>query len=302
MRSRRTGSPYRCTVPIPDTLQQFLERQHVSDGFAPLSEAKMAVLGNPERWMMIADDDDVVAVGVVATHRQPDSTVHWTVETAVDRAMRFPAFEDRVVSETLTLVPGDASFSAWSRRASLDSSLGRSGFVPVRSLAEMAVTLPIAIDPIQNPPEFEVRSFTEGDVDTLVEINAAAFASHREAGSLDRDQVGSLMEEGWFDADGLLFHEVGGVVAGFCWTKVHGNGEGEIYRIGVDPQFHGAGIGRRIVLAGFEHLEMKRGCTTGFLWVDEANEPAVGLYSGIGLRARSHNREFALPSTVQDAR
>jgi mycothiol synthase len=289
-------------VKVPSQVQQFLERQLLADGHAPLSEAKMNALHNPERWMMIADEDGVVAVGVVATHRQRDSSLHWTFETAVDRSMRFPAFEDKVVSEVLALVPPGAETSGWSRRPSLDASLERFGFSVVRSLSEMSVTLPVESSPTVTEQDFVVRRFNDDDVETLVSINAAAFGDHREAGSLDRGEVESLMAEPWFDPEGLLFHEAGGVVAGFCWTKVHDNGEGEIYRIGVDPQFHSAGIGRRIVLAGLEYLATKRGCSTGFLWVDEANAPAMGLYDAIGLTTRSRNREFSPALTTSNGR
>ena len=297
----RPAGPYRCGVTVPSEVQQFLERQLVADGHPPLSEAKTTALHNPERWMMIADEDAVVAVAVVATHRQNDGSVHWTFETAVERSMRFPAFEDRVLSEVLSLVPPGAQTSGWSRRPSLDASLERIGFSAVRSLSEVALVLPIESSPTATEQDFVVRSFNDDDVETLVSINAAAFGDHREAGSLDRGEVESLMKEPWFDRDGLLFHEVGGVVAGFCWTKVHDNGEGEIYRIGVDPQFHSLGIGRQIVLAGLEHLATKRACSTGFLWVDEANAPAMGLYHAIGFTTRSRNREFAPAFTASNS-
>ena len=293
VRGRARRQLYRCQVTVPPQVQKFLERQRLTDGHAPLSDAKMTALNNPERWVMIADESGPVAVGVVATHRQPDSSVHWTFETAVDGPMRFQAFEDKVVSEVIGLVPPGASMSGWSRRSSLDASLERIGFSSVRSLSEMATPLPIEPNESDPAPDLVVRSFNDDDVETLVSINAATFGEHREAGSLDREEVKSLMSESWFDAKGLLFHEVGGVVAGFCWTKVHESGEGEIYRIGVDPQFHSAGIGRGIVLAGLEYLESERGCTTGFLWVDEANTPAMRLYRAIGFTTRSRNREFA---------
>ena len=90
-----------------------------------------------------------------------------------------------------------------------------------------------------------------------------------------------------------MFHQIGGVDAAFCWTKVHDGGCGEIYRIGVAPQFRGRGIGKEIVVAGYRHLHNKRGAETGTLWVDESNRSAVRIYEGIGMQVEVRNREFS---------
>ncbi len=86
-------------------------------------------------------------------------------------------------------------------------------------------------------------------------------------------------------------------MAGFCWTKVHeatATGEadvGEIYVIAVDPDFHGRGLGRQLTLAGLDHLA-RRGITTGMLYVDADNEPAVRLYERLGFSVYCTNAAF----------
>lgn len=286
---------------MSQSFRMFLDVQQAVDGYPPLSEAKEAMLGDPQRVMVIMEDTEIVALGAVKFYDAPQGTDRAAFETVVPRSMRFLEFEDRVVAETIALIPSRVPYTGWSRRSSLDSVLERRGMTQVRSLVEMAIPLPISsnrssssrstVDPIA------VRAFSESDGDALIDINRAAFGDHPEAGSLDREELNGLMREAWFDPEGVLLHDSDGEVAGFCWTKVHPSGEGEVYRIGVDPQHRGKGLGRLLTLAGYDHLAEARGCTTGFLWVDEANNAAVAMYEGIGLTIRSRNREFA-PASV----
>jgi mycothiol synthase len=266
----------------------FLETESQYDGYEVLSGAKMRALGLDNQMVTISDEDELVAVGVVASHPQPDGTAHWSVETVVARAMRFPEFEDATLERAIALVPSGSQTSVWSRRRSLDDALARSGFTPVRSLAFMVVDLPL---PMKN--EILVDRFGEGSEKRLLSINRETFGAHREAGGLDDSELASLMSEPWFDGDGILFHQIDGTDAGFCWTKMHENGDGEIYRIGVDQRFQGRGLGKAMVAAGYRHLVEKHGVDRGTLWVDESNVAAVKMYEGLGLRVESRNREFS---------
>lgn len=269
-------------------IANFLARVEEHDGYPPLSEAKVASLSRPDRYIAVYEADEVVAVGSIGIHPQSDGSVHAAVETAVEPSMRFQQFEERILKATLALVPRGTRCSVWSRRRSLDAALEATGWQAERTLVEMAVALPLAAD----GAPLSVRTYTEGDAPALVQINAEAFGDHREAGSLDLDEVEELTNQAWFDPNGLLFHERDGEVAAFCWTKVHPNGDGEIYRIGVGSQHRGMGVGKRIVLAGYDYLARVRSCSVGFLWVDASNEPAMALYTGIGLNPRGQNTEF----------
>lgn len=271
-----------------DELTTFLDVQREADGHEALSSAKMRSLWVAGRVVTISDEGRVVAAGVAATHAQADGSTHWSVETVVERSMRFPAFEDATLERVLQIVPRDAPMSVWSRRRSLDDALERAGFERVRSLAFMTVQLPLA-----EPTMLDVSSFADGDDGRLLAVNAATFGTHREAGGLDREELTGLMSQRWFDPLGVLFHEVEGSDAAFCWTKVHDNGDGEIYRIGVDPRFQGRGIGRGMVIAGFHHMAANHAVRRGVLWVDESNVAAVRLYERLGLETESRNGEFA---------
>ncbi|HYT38644.1 MAG TPA: GNAT family N-acetyltransferase, partial [Acidimicrobiia bacterium] len=82
-----------------------------------------------------------------------------------------------------------------------------------------------------------------------------------------------------------------GEVIGFCWTKVHPGGLGEIYVIAVDPAAQGTGLGKALVLGGLASLA-ERGITTGVLYVDAANDGAVGLYRRLGFEVHHVDRAY----------
>ena len=81
-------------------------------------------------------------------------------------------------------------------------------------------------------------------------------------------------------------------LVGFCWTKVHEGGVGEIYIIAADPAWQGRGLGKALVLEGLRHLSEQEGCTIGMLYVDAANRKALQLYERLGFWVDHIDRSF----------
>jgi mycothiol synthase len=115
--------------------------------------------------------------------------------------------------------------------------------------------------------------------------NNAAFAGHEENGSIDLADLALRTAQPWFDPRGVVMAWDGDVLAGSCWTKLHGDGVGEIYIVGVHPEARGGGLGRALVLAGLADLHDRQGAEVGMLYVDGANEAAMWLYRDLGFRA-----------------
>lgn len=172
------------------------------------------------------------------------------------------------------------------------------GFAQVRTLWQMRRSLYAALPQPQWPSGVSVRTFLPGiDDEALLRVNARAFASHPDQGVWTREDLQVRMAETWFDASGLLVACAGnGEIVGFHWTKVHGGHThshgsdpaphthdpiGEVYVLGVDPDWQGTGLGRALTIAGLALLR-SRGLDEAMLYVDADNERAIRTYSALG--------------------
>ena len=177
-----------------------------------------------------------------------------------------------------------------------DALAHRLGFRRDRELLQMRRPLPHPEAP-RWPAGTRVRRFVPGeDEDAWVAVNNRAFAGHPEQGHWDRATLLDREGEAWFDPSGFLVAQDQDGMAGFCWTKLHeddahGRGLGEIYVIAADPSRHGKGLGRALVLGGLASLS-ERGAPTAMLYVDAANEAAVGLYRALGFDVHHVDRAY----------
>jgi mycothiol synthase len=200
-----------------------------------------------------------------------------------------PAMADALVGSATDLVTGlgGGTLRLWAAQASPsdDARAGAHGFEIERNLIQMRCGLPVPDGRRRPGPGIRTRPFRPGlDEAGWLAANNRAFAAHPEQGHWDLATLEEREKEPWFDPDGLLILEEGGQVAGSCWTKIHTDTDpamGEIYVIGVDPDFHGRGWGRALTEAGLDWLA-HRGLTVGMLYVDADNVTAVSLYRSMG--------------------
>jgi mycothiol synthase len=289
-------------APVWLAVRDLLSRHQAAFGYAGLSEERQRVL---ERTARHPGSDRLVAVA--AHGRGSTELVGWSQvdgygdgRTAVLELVTLPGPETADASTALVDALADAALAAFAARGdgplrwwvghatdADDARAARLGFVGDRDLLQLRCPLPLPARPGGRPtPAVATRAFRVGeDEEAWLVQNNRAFAGHPEQGGWDLDTLLERQAEPWFDPDGFRVLEVDGRIAGSCWTKVHGSARpplGEIYVIGVDPDFHGRGWGRALTEDGFAWLAA-RGVDEGMLYVDAANAAAVALYRSMGM-------------------
>ena len=277
------------TPKMQDVLRALVREITAHDGVSPVNESgALGIEGRREadfffygtrsepRGFVVCDErDGTLLLGVHPDHRR-----HGVGTALAEEALR--AHPDSSVWAFGTL-PGAVALAA---RVKLE---------PVRELLRME--RPLGATP---PPEglegFEVTSYTPGDAESVVALNAEAFAHHQEQGRLTVAEFLDLTRQPWFDPDGLFLAKKDGRLAGFHWTKRHGAGLGEVYVIAVAPEFEGQGLGRVLLQAGLAHL-YAAGDDRMQLYVEGDQERVVRMYLNAGFTVAQTDTGYRLRSS-----
>jgi mycothiol synthase len=235
------------------------------DGEPPLNDHAMSLLSSP-------------AVTHLLAHRGEAVVGYAQLEGAglelVGRPEAIPALLDAAQHRT------PERLVVWSHgeRSSLAPVLQQRGFRPVRILHQLRRDMGIPVPDVQPADGVTVRDFVPGqDEEQWLAVNAAAFATHPEQGRWTRAELSAREDEPWFDPHGFLIAERAGRMLGFHWTKVHPDGNGEVYVLGVHPDAQGLRLGPALLARGLRRLA-ERGCPRVLLYVDDDNAGALRLY------------------------
>jgi mycothiol synthase len=281
-------------TPPRSALADLLDAVTSVDGVAPLNEDQLLALergGDGFAAVLAREGDELVGYAQVAHHEDA-----WSVGVVAREENMLDPLVGQALDAVGAMGGGTVHFWAMGARAVHDTVAARHGLRPWREVRQMRVPLPV--DP---PADVEVRPFETGrDEQAWLSANGRAFARHPEQGSWTIDDLLDRENQAWFDPAGFLLHERDGRLAGFCWTKMHEGDPrlGEIYVIGVDPDFHGLGLGRALVLAGLDSLH-RRGADMGMLYVDADNQAALRLYDRLGFAL--HHADRAYEGTIAPA-
>jgi mycothiol synthase len=117
-------------------------------------------------------------------------------------------------------------------------------------------------------------------------LNNKIFAHHPDQGNWVMEDLENRMAENWFDPKGFFLALKDGAIIGCCWTKIHHdlvNQEpvGELYVVGVHPDYAHQGIGRALSITAINHL-VATGIKESMLYVDADNEKGLALYASLG--------------------
>ena len=119
-----------------------------------------------------------------------------------------------------------------------------------------------------------------------LDLNNTIFIDHPDQGNWVMQDLENRIAQPWFDADGFFLAVEHGRLVGTCWTKIHHDlvnqaPVGELYVVGVDPEYIGHGIARAVSIAAMNFL-FNKGIREVMLYVDADNEKGLKLYKGLG--------------------
>ena len=216
--------------------------------------------------------------------RDGDSLVGYAQTEGATAELAVPA---EYAAELLTAVEDGASqLTLWTHGegSTIAPLLDARGYRRVRVLHQLRVTLDVPPPELPLPEGVILRPFTVGsDEDAWLRVNAAAFAEYAEQGGWTREDLLAREAEEWFDPAGFFLAWRADELLGFHWTKVHPDGAGEVYVLGVDPAAQGLRLGAALLAIGLRHLAA-RGCPYVLLYVDDENATAMHLYERVGFR------------------
>lgn len=288
-------------------VQGLLDAAAEADAHAPLDE---------HAWLDLVEGGREGFAGLIAWMDGHDHPVgyaqvsrgggSWALEFVVDPHHRVPGNtigEDLVTEATRVIAAeGGGHVHMWVNqpRPAHDRIAAAAGLNPGRALYQMRRPLPLEPELREATEAVSTRPFRPGlDEQAWLVVNNRAFHWHPEQGGWDLNTIKEREAQPWFDPTGFLLHfgrhdDGPEILAGFCWTKVHHDHDpalGEIYVIAVDPDFGGRGLGRRLTVAGLDHLASS-GITEGMLYVDAGNHHAVKLYVDLGFVINHIDRAY----------
>ena len=263
-------------APTRAEVQALADAIESSDGEPPLSDQAVTQLGSRDVVHAVASDGDRL-VG----YAQLDGT---TLELAGDAAA-VAALLDAIEAR------GAADLQVWShgRHSPVGAVLQSRGYTQMRVLHQLRRRLAEPFPQVAVADGITIRAFVPGqDEQAWLRVNAAAFTAHAEQGRWRPADLAAREAEPWFDPAGFFLAERGTELLGFHWTKIHADGTGEVYVLGVDPSAQGLRLGPALLVHGLSYLA-SRGCDEVLLYVDDDNTAAMKLYER--LQFRSHDAD-----------
>lgn len=262
----------------PKSLAELIDRCLEVDGQPPFSDQSLVELGSGDRVLL---GGEYSAALVSPTE----------FELAVAPANRNTGLGTELLRRVTTEHPKSSLAWAHGDHPAARALASKFGFRPIRVLLQLRASdlNPVAIKPSLD--SFSLRSFRPGiDEQAWLDLNARAFASHPEQGKMTLADLAARQAEDWFNPEDFLLLFRGESLVGFCWLKVAGE-VGEFYAVGVDPGLQGAGIGVRLMIAGFARLRAQR-VRIAELYVEADNLPAMTLYRKFGFEEYSRDVQY----------
>jgi len=285
-------------------LENLIADIEAADGHPALGERKYLNLveplpeaATPTRGLVVEDSSGMFSF--LASVEEEEGL--FTIEMAIHPARRQGPVVDALLERAMAAAAeeGATQIRLWAYVPEVMQAAERAGFGSERELLHLKVPLPLPHTP-RFPPHIEIRGFREGlDETRWLEANNQVFSGHPENGNWGLADLDRRRRRPWFSSRGFRMAWDGEVLAGFCWTKTPSPAAGEIYVIGVPPDYQGMGLGRALLLEGINHMHTREGARACVLYVDASNTAAFNMYQSMGFRYHHTDRSYRLkPDTA----
>ena len=171
------------------------------------------------------------------------------------------------------------------------SVLSRLGFEYVRRFLELRLDMTEVRWQDIDQATLEYRHLQSGEEDKLTQIQNRSFTGTWGYNPNPLEEIVYRTNLSNCSPEDVVLACDGDRVIGYCWTGMTyeaatGERKGRISMIGTDPDYRGRGVGKRVLLAGLDHLKSK-GLRVVELTVDSDNKVACALYWSVGFRLRT---------------
>lgn len=295
------------TTARPDGAQasELVKRAERADGFAPLSEQFLRGLVEADlehRHVLALENGELV--GLAATDGD-------TAELVVA-----PEERRRGIGRALIGKLGEVPLWAHGDVPAARAFAAELGYRSTRELLVLALEPESPdIEPPALPEGFSawdlpeaIRKLGREQVITQwLAVNNEAFSWHPEQGGWDRARLRDATQASWFRPGDVWFlvDHFAETIAGFHWTKWHGDPEpdvgedsapagpvGEVYVIGLADAYRGRHLGDPLLEVGLSHMA-RRGAARVILYVESDNRAAVKAYRRRGFSPAERHVVYA---------
>ena len=175
--------------------------------------------------------------------------------------------------------------NVFQNRRTVRSLFEKMGFRAVRQFLELRLDLSNTHLTEIGKISPRCRSLKHDEEDKLLHLQNRSFAG---AWGYNRNTRGDILHRLHLSrcsaGDVIAAFDRGEPVA-YCWTRLdrRTKNDGRIYMLGVDPDYRGKGLGKKVLAAGLFYLKSK-GARFVELTVDSQNKVARALYRSLGFR------------------
>ena len=171
------------------------------------------------------------------------------------------------------------------------SVLSKLGFRFVRRFLQLRLDLAKVRWQDVNQAAWQCRNLQRGEEDKLTQVQNRFFAGSWGYNPNTVEEIIYYTNLTNCSPEDVILACDGDEIVGYCWTRITyetatEERKGQIFMLGVDPDYRGRGIGKGILSAGLSYLKSK-GLQVAELTVDSRNQAACALYRSVGFKVRT---------------